>query len=102
MTLTKEFDVWLVSSRNKRYGNTLSASSAYKYSRAINTISEDMIKIGLLERSLYTINSLHDLERGIERIKENEFFISKNSTGHNMYSVALEHYLNFLRDRGYN
>lgn len=98
MSLLNEFEDWLVS-KDKKSGNTLSASSAYKYARAIKTISDDMIKIGLLEKKFYVNNSMQELKKDIERIKNNDFFFSKNNIGHNMYSVALDHYLSFLQER---
>lgn len=97
MDLIKEFEEWLVSS--KRIGSKLSASSAYKYAHAIKKVSDDMIKIGLFDESFYITYSFEELDRHIKRIKKTDFFNRKNMTGHNMYSVALDHYLNFMRAR---
>jgi hypothetical protein len=93
----KKFKAWLVEHRHQKNGKNLSVSSAYKYARAINTISEDMINAGVLEQNLYNITFTNELIDVIYRIKGNVFFQNKNSIGHNMYSVALDHYLNFVR-----
>lgn len=98
MDLIKEFENWLLF-KVKKNGVTLSASSAYKYARAIKTISDDMIEIGLLDRKFFVNNSIQELRSDIQRIKSNDFFIRKNNSGHNMYSVALEHYLCFFQER---
>lgn len=98
MSLIKDFEDWLFGNSNTP-GRNLSKSSAYKYARAINTISQDMIKEGLFEGSFYTNGSLHEIKRDITSIKKNKFFISKNQIGHNMYSVALDHFICFLQER---
>lgn len=99
MSLIKEFEDWLIGNDNKILGRKLSKSSAYKYSRAINTISQDMIKEGLFEKSFYTNTSLQEIKKDMLCIKNNKFFISKNQIGHNMYSVALDHFISFLQKR---
>jgi hypothetical protein len=98
MNLIKEFEEWLVV-RNKNSGSTLSVSSAYKYARAIKTISDDMITNGLFDKIFYTNSSLQELKVDIALIKNNDFFISKNKIGHNMYSVALDHFISFLQEK---
>lgn len=98
MSLIREFEEWLIGNE-KTPGRNLSKSSAYKYARAINTISQDMIKVGLFEGSFYTNSSLQEIKKDITCIKNNKFFISKNQIGHNMYSVALDHFINFLQER---
>ncbi|WP_435165118.1 hypothetical protein [Paenibacillus glycanilyticus] len=96
MINSKEFEFWLLNKNNETTGIGLSKSSAYKYSRAINSISKDMIKWGIIKENLYNITSLYDLMENIDLIKGNEYFIRKNIKGHNMYSVALDHYLDFI------
>lgn len=98
MSLIKEFEEWLIGNEKTPERN-LSKSSAYKYARAINTISQDMIKEGLFEGSFYTNSSLQAIKKDITCIKNNKLFISKNQIVHNMYSVALDHFINFLQER---
>lgn len=98
MNLIKEFEEWLVF-KSKKDGSKLSANSAYKYARAIKNVSADMIDIGLFEKSFYVNISLQELMRDIQYIKNNDFFIRKNNIGHNMYSVALDHFICFFKER---
>ncbi|WHH59696.1 hypothetical protein [Petroclostridium sp. X23] len=99
MDILKEFENWLITTKKKKNGNTMSKSSAYKYARAVHTISEEILKIRAIDDSLFNISSISELEREIKCIKENNDFNIKNDTGRNMYSVALEYYLDFMRNR---
>ncbi|NLB62051.1 MAG: hypothetical protein GX802_06530, partial [Clostridiales bacterium] len=76
----RNFEEWLLEH------NKMSNSSAYKYARAINIISDDMIREEVIKNSLYSYSNLQELDIAIEKIVENRFFIDKNLTGHNMYS----------------
>lgn len=85
MASINSFNDWL------KVNTSLSDSSAYKYSRAVNTISKDMferhvINIDLLSASVLQLDSI------IPRILNDEAFLEKNSTGNNMYSCALKQY----------
>ena len=92
-----DFEKWLLVKNDSKM-KTLSTSSAYKYSRAINSISKDMLENGVINKSLYNVVSSTECNKLVNEIKNSTFFIEKNYTGHNMYSVALDHYLNFLRE----
>lgn len=99
MELEKDFKKWLMTEKRKKNGALLGNSSAYKYTRAINSISEDMMKAEIIDKHLYNIYSSKELQELISRIKENNAFNKKNETGHNMYSVALDHYFDFISNR---
>lgn len=85
-----EFEKWLLK-------NKMSASSAYKYSRAINTISGEMIAEGIIENNLYNLRGICDLDIVINRILSNNKFEIKNNTGHYMYSNALSHFYEYIK-----
>lgn len=87
------FKEWLASH------TTLSANSVYKYSRAIVSISNDMISEKVLSASLYTITSSGDLTPLIKGIYSNASFMQKDKRGNKMYSNALNHYYDFLKER---
>ncbi|WMT41272.1 hypothetical protein RE628_01355 [Paenibacillus sp. D2_2] len=96
--MIKEFEEWLVFN-NKITGRKLSSSSAYKYARAIENISFDMLELGLFNYSFYINDSIKEVEKNIELIKSNDYFVRKDRIGHNMYSVALNHLICFLQDK---
>lgn len=81
------FRKWLIS--------RVSETSADKYSLAIKTISSDMLNANITEKSLYEYSNLLELEFVIDRILNNDNFIKKNFTGHNMYSSALNHFIEY-------
>lgn len=65
-----------------------------KYSAAIIAISNEMEQWGFEKIDLY---SMADIEF-IETIKSSPKFIEKNRRGNQMYSAALNHYINFIND----
>lgn len=75
--------------------STLSESSIYKYSHAIKTISEEMVKLNVISKSLFEM-SLLELDIAIVRILNCSAFIQKNTTGNHMYSNALKQFRYFV------
>ena len=70
---------------------SLRDSSIYKYSHAVNTISKEMHQKGIIPVDLFAMSELQcDIYLPI--ILKDPDFISKNSTGNNMYSNALKQY----------
>lgn len=80
-----EFYKWLIESEGKSH------STAYKYSRAINSISDEFIG----ERNLYNIGETEEMAKVIEYILKQDSFKRKNTKGHNMYSCALNNFLSY-------
>ena len=72
----------------------LADSSIYKYTRAINTISKEMIEKGIIYKSLLEMNCV-ELDVAILNILKNDYFLQKNTTGNHMYSNALKQYRYF-------
>ncbi|WP_339323493.1 hypothetical protein [Paenibacillus sp. FSL W8-0194] len=60
----------MVGFQEQKNGSKLSASSAYKYARVIKNISDDIIEIGLFEKSFYVNISIQELVRDIQHIKK--------------------------------
>jgi len=85
MVAIKSFADWM------QENSLLSSNSVYKYSRAVNTISNEMIEKGITTKNLFSMSSLQ-LDIFIPIILHNAEFIIKNKTGNNMYSNALKQY----------
>lgn len=83
-----DFSSWM------NINSKLAESSVYKYTRAINTISIEMLDKKVINKSLLQMN-LCEVDISILNILNNEFFIKKNSTGNNMYSNALKQFRYF-------
>ena len=82
---TDLFYQWLSSN------TALAESSIYKYSRAVNTISEEMQTLGVITSPLWEMTSM-DLDVYIPQILSNPQFQEKNQRGNNMYSNALKQF----------
>lgn len=85
MIRLEEFSVWM------QENSILSDSSVYKYTRAVNTISNEMKAKGVITESLLTMSVLQ-LDIFVPLILHDPDFITKNKTGNNMYSNALKQY----------
>ena len=75
----------------------LSQSSVYKYKRAVNTISNDMMEVDIIHKSLFDM-SRFELDIAINVIFQNSQFIAKNEKGKRMYSNSLKQYRYFVAD----
>ena len=85
MITLEEFSAWM------RENSTLSDSSVYKYTRAVNTISNEMKEKGVITESLLAMSVLQ-LDVFVPLILHDPDFVAKNKTGNNMYSNALKQY----------
>lgn len=72
----------------------LSDNSIYKYSRAVISISNDMIRLGVIGKSLVDMNTI-ELDLAIQLILNNPAFIEKNTRGNNMYSNSLKQFRSY-------
>lgn len=98
MDIRKEFSNWL-SKKTKKNGALMSDSTVYKYVRAIDTISEDMVRENIISGNIYNIIDKSQIIKTIVLIKNNNNFNLKNDTGNNMYSVALAHYQDYISNK---
>lgn len=91
MNTLDKFSLWM----NKNC--KLSESSVYKYTRAVNSISNDMNNINVIHKGLMSMNLL-ELDLAICNILNNDDFIKKNTKGNNMYSNSLKQFRYFVLD----
>lgn len=82
-----EFELWLIKDLE------LSISSAYKYSKAISTLSDEFLN----GKTLYSITEFAQAQEMTDNIVSHPLFDAKNKKGHHMYSCALNHYLEYLK-----
>ena len=87
------FREWLEASKK------LSDSSIGKYTRAIRAITKDMLSEGVISKDLFNITSSVEFDTVMKIILSNNFFFKKDTRGNRMYSVAMNHYYEFLESR---
>lgn len=75
----------------------LSDSSVYKYTRAVNTVSNEMLDLKVIGKSIFDMN-LVELDVAIANIFINPQFVKKNTTGNKMYSNSLKQYRYYYLD----
>lgn len=92
MIILDDFSQWMKNNSN------LSESSVYKYTRALNTISNEMLEQRIINKRLLNMNIV-ELDIAINNIFNNMFFIEKNTRGDKMYSNALKQYRFFMQER---
>lgn len=69
----------------------LADSSIDKYSRAVNTISKEMLQIDVIKKPLMEMEAL-ELEMAITLILLNPDFLAKDKRGNKMYSNSLKQF----------
>lgn len=87
----QNFGDWMTIHRN------LSSSTIEKYTRAVNTVSKDMIELGIINENLLDM-SLTELDLAISLILCNKDFNAKNKKGNHMYSNGLKQFRYFVLD----
>ena len=90
-----EFSNWMNDNSN------LAESSIYKYTGAVNTISNEMVERGVINKSLLQMNLL-EIDISVQNILNNNYFINKNLTGRRMYSNALKQFRYFVLELSEN
>ena len=91
MDKIQNFSKWMSINSN------LSDNSIYKYARAINTISNEMLEERIIGKSLLQMSRI-EIDLAIIDILQNERFKKKNSIGNHMYSNALKQFRFFTLD----
>ena len=91
MNILENFFEWM------NENTALADSSIYKYTRAVNTISNEMLEQGIIYKSLLEMSSV-ELDIAMLNILNNETFVRKNTVGNNMYSNSLKQFRFFLRE----
>lgn len=74
----------------------LSETSIYKYTRAVSTISKEMLALGIISKSLLDMD-IYEIDFSISVINKNSHFL-KNKKGNSMYSNSLKQYRYFYLD----
>ncbi|PEF35333.1 hypothetical protein CON84_23475 [Bacillus sp. AFS094228] len=87
----KDFIYWLATNTK------LSSNTIGKYSGAINTISDELVRYGLLEGNLYNIIDPVTIESKSSKYLSIPEFIEKDIRGNKMYSNALRYYNLFAK-----
>ncbi len=89
--MLEEFGKWM------EQNTQLSHSSIYKYKRAVNTMSKEMMKANTIHKCLFDMNRF-ELDIGINSIFQDPKFIAKNEKGRRMYSNSLKQYRYFISE----
>ena len=90
MVTIEDLALWI------KENTTLSDSSVYKYSRAVNTISNEMLAKGVIPCGLFAMSTLQ-YDYYLPKILLDSDFVLKDTTGRRMYSNALKQYRMFRK-----
>lgn len=91
----EQFEEWVILKQKR------SESTAYKYSRAIVTIMNELYEETGIRYDFYKMSNISDVERGLKHYLLIPKFSEKDERGNRMYSCALRKYIEFMKeDRG--
>lgn len=88
--MINEFIVWLEKNGLER--------SADNYSRAINTISKELIHYNKIDRNIYNIDNVEEAKEILELYLSIPQLEQKDKRGKRMYSNAIKRYIEFIGD----
>ena len=83
------FPEWLKITSN------LSERSIYKYSRAVNTISNEMLAEHVISKPISEMET-YEIDLAMALILRTQSFVVKDTTGNRMYSIALKWYRGYI------
>ncbi len=75
----------------------LAESTANHYAQAIKTIMRILRDNGISPSDIYSIDSVVELERIREELRNIQEFVDLDTTGKKMYSNGLARYIEFIR-----
>jgi len=70
--------------------------SVSHYATSVRTASKYLREKGLIEGSLFDVESLDRLKKLRDILYADDGFVAQNAVGNNMYSVGLNHFVDFL------
>lgn len=70
--------------------------SCKKYTNAIKTVSDEMIKLGIINKRIENCQNIIEYKALLEKILECSEFLEKDKRGNRMYSMSLRYYLQYL------
>lgn len=79
----------------------LSESSIGHYKNAINNISRFLVKENKIQKTLYEIKDMDELEKIKEFLYHDNDFMIQNQRGNRMYSAGLNNYLEFAKGENF-
>lgn len=89
INMQDQFKKWLLE-------NGLMATTVNGYINTINLTSKEAIEDGIINKSIFEINKIENLDKLVETLMTNEKFLKRKENNHNQNSAALNHYRNFL------
>jgi len=73
-------------------------NSVDSYTSALKNITKHLLNINLNNINIFSYDSLESFQKLKENIEQDQEFKILNNKHHNVYSVALNHYFNFLKE----
>lgn len=76
--------------------NGLTIGTANGYISTINLTTKDALDDNLIEKDIFEINNVDELDKVIDLLSSNDKFLQRKENNHNQNTAALNHYRNFL------
>ena len=76
--------------------NGLTVGTANGYISTINLTTKDALDDNLIDKDIFTINNIDELDKVIDLLSSNDKFLKRKVNNHNQNTTALNHYRNFL------
>lgn len=89
VSMREAFKQWLLE-------NGLTVGTANGYISTINLTTKDAIEDNLIEKDIFEITEVDELDRVVDILSSNDKFLRRKENNHNQNTAALNHYRNFL------
>lgn len=78
--------------------NRFEQKTVNNYTNAISVVSREAINENLINKSIYDIDNVKELDELLEKLNQNQTYIERRVASHNTNSAAMNQYRKFLED----
>ena len=102
MERREAFKRWLQNEKSNKFDKYISKNTIKSYTKGIHKISEVMYEAEIIDKRLYSINNIDEVQVAVEQIRQDDMYLNLNKISENMYHKALNYYTSFIESKGNN
>lgn len=95
MNRKEAFRRWLQNEKIAKTGKPIPEKTIESYIKGVSHLSDAMYEDGVIDKRLYSMKEIQELEGAISAIKKSHIFINMNSESGNVLHKALNQYVKF-------
>lgn len=99
MDRREQFKRWLQDIRIKKSGKPIPEKVIESYLRNIHRVSDAMYEMGVINKRLYSMRTVEELNEAVKAIQKNRAYLTMNTQNENMCHKAIQYYVAFTEEK---